>query len=268
MKKFLALSAVSAASLLTTPAAAQVLTGPRVEALIGYDNFKARFDDSDPDIVGIDGAFRPSDEAVVYGLGAGYDIGMGAFAVGVDVEATQSTGELRSFLSDDSGDYLLRTLVSRDLYAGVRGTFGIVESVNAYVKAGYSRVRVRGRLIDREDDSVLATESDKLGGWRVGAGLQFTNGWIYGGPEYRFTNYSSNDDFDAKRHQLVFVAGLNFGPRPAVIVPAPVVELPPPPPPAPATQTCPDGTVILATDACPVPPPPPPPPPAPAGERG
>jgi iron complex outermembrane recepter protein len=42
---------------------------------------------------------------------------------------------------------------------------------------------------------------------------------------------------------------------------------PPPPPPPPATQTCPDGSVILATEACPAPPPPPPPPP-PAPERG
>ena len=51
---------------------------------------------------------------------------------------------------------------------------------------------------------------------------------------------------------------------------------PPPPPPRccrlsasapPATQTCTDGSVILATDACPAPPPPPPPP-APAPERG
>jgi hypothetical protein len=53
----------------------------------------------------------------------------------------------------------------------------------------------------------------------------------------------------------------------------PVVEAPPPPPPPPppapppATQTCSDGTVILATDVCPAPPPPPPPP-APAPERG
>jgi len=42
---------------------------------------------------------------------------------------------------------------------------------------------------------------------------------------------------------------------------------PPPPPPPPATQTCADGSVIMATEACPVPPPPPPPPP-PAPERG
>jgi hypothetical protein len=52
--------------------------------------------------------------------------------------------------------------------------------------------------------------------------------------------------------------------------PPPVVEAPPPPPPPPpppATQTCPDGSVILATATCPAPPPPPPPPP-PAPERG
>jgi outer membrane receptor protein involved in Fe transport len=51
--------------------------------------------------------------------------------------------------------------------------------------------------------------------------------------------------------------------QPAVEAPPP----PPPPPPPPATQTCSDGSVILATEACPVPPPPPPPPP-PAPERG
>ena len=56
--------------------------------------------------------------------------------------------------------------------------------------------------------------------------------------------------------------------------PAPVVEAPPPPPPPPpvpppATQTCIDGTVMLATATCPVAPPPPPPPPPPSqGERG
>ena len=50
---------------------------------------------------------------------------------------------------------------------------------------------------------------------------------------------------------------------PPVVAPPP----PPPPPPPPATQTCADGSVVLATEACPVPPPPPPPPP-PAPERG
>ena len=63
------------------------------------------------------------------------------------------------------------------------------------------------------------------------------------------------------------------GPEPAALAVVPaygaaVEATPPPPPPAaPATQTCPDGSVILATDTCPAPPPPPPPPP-PAPERG
>jgi iron complex outermembrane receptor protein len=49
--------------------------------------------------------------------------------------------------------------------------------------------------------------------------------------------------------------------------PLPAAPLPPPPPAPPATQTCADGTVVLATAACPVPPPPPPPPAA-KPERG
>jgi len=68
-------------------------------------------------------------------------------------------------------------------------------------------------------------------------------------------------------HSLLASLTYNFG-APAV-APAPVVEAPPPPPPpAPATQTCPDGSVILATSACPAPPPPPPPAPTERGERG
>lgn len=61
----------------------------------------------------------------------------------------------------------------------------------------------------------------------------------------------------------------NFNSREAA-GPAPAAPPVPPPPPPPATQTCPDGSVILATSTCPAPPPPPPPPPAPAqrGERG
>ncbi|MES2135700.1 MAG: outer membrane beta-barrel protein [Pseudomonadota bacterium] len=61
---------------------------------------------------------------------------------------------------------------------------------------------------------------------------------------------------------------VNLASRVAVAPPPPVMA-PPPPPPAPATQTCPDGSVILATSVCPVPPPPPPPPPpVERGERG
>jgi len=63
-------------------------------------------------------------------------------------------------------------------------------------------------------------------------------------------------------------ATYKFGQRAAPPPPLPPPPPPPPPPPAPpATQTCPNGSVVLLTDACPVPPPPPPPP-EPAPERG
>ena len=68
--------------------------------------------------------------------------------------------------------------------------------------------------------------------------------------------------------RFMFGARARFGGEAAPPPPPPPVVAPPPPPPAPpATQTCADGSVILATDACPVAPPPPPPP-APAPERG
>jgi hypothetical protein len=70
-----------------------------------------------------------------------------------------------------------------------------------------------------------------------------------------------------KSHSILASLIFNFGAAAAPPPPPPApVEAPPPPPPAPATQTCPDGTVIPATETCPAPPPPPPPPPS--GERG
>ena len=68
-------------------------------------------------------------------------------------------------------------------------------------------------------------------------------------------------------HSLLASLTYNFGAR--AVAAAPVIEAPlAPPPAAPATQSCPDGSVILATSTCAVPPPPPPPPPVERGERG
>ena len=64
-----------------------------------------------------------------------------------------------------------------------------------------------------------------------------------------------------------FRAGVNISFRPKErVAPAEPFVAPPAPPEAPATQTCADGSVILATATCAAPPPPPPP--APAPERG
>ena len=77
---------------------------------------------------------------------------------------------------------------------------------------------------------------------------------------------TTNAEQKFRSHSLLLSLVYNFG---AVAEPLPPPPPPPPPPPAaPATQTCPDGSVILATSACPPPPPPPPPAPVERGERG
>ena len=93
------------------------------------------------------------------------------------------------------------------------------------------------------------------------AGLEFRDNRNFTDADILLTN-----DSKFSSHSLLASLIFNFG-APAPAAPAYVPAAPPPPPAAPATQTCPDGTVILATEVCPVPPPPPPPPPMP-GERG
>jgi opacity protein-like surface antigen len=78
-----------------------------------------------------------------------------------------------------------------------------------------------------------------------------------------------NNDSHYSSHSVLASLIYNFGSPAPALAPIPAaVPAPPPAPVAPATQTCPDGSVILATDYCPAPPPPPPPPAPPAGERG
>jgi hypothetical protein len=87
-----------------------------------------------------------------------------------------------------------------------------------------------------------------------------------GGGYFRRATFGLPQSYQTPRYVRLGLDLLWGGAPPA----PPVVEVvppPPPPPPPPATQTCPDGSVILATATCPAPPPPPPPPP-PAPERG
>ena len=94
--------------------------------------------------------------------------------------------------------------------------------------------------------------------------LQYDDSFTAGTTTFDTTSkghYSSNSILAS------LVYNFNAPSAPAPIPAAAPAPPPPPPPEAPATQTCPDGSVILATSACPAPPPPPPPP-AVKGERG
>ena len=74
-------------------------------------------------------------------------------------------------------------------------------------------------------------------------------------------------DYQRYGRRWMISASYKFGAGAPPPPPPPPVAAPLPPPEAPATQTCSNGAVILATDACPAAPLPPPPP-ANSGERG
>ena len=153
--------------------------------------------------------------------------------------------------------------------------FGNDDGWSGYVGGGLGRARVK-----------IAGDRDSAFAWQAIAGVRKAiSDNIDVGLKYRFFNTGNlkfSDDFDdgvtvtgissrgkLNTHSLLASLIFNFGaPAPAPVVVAPVVETPPPPPP-PATQTCYDGSVILATDVCPQPPvETPPPPPEPTPERG
>jgi opacity protein-like surface antigen len=152
--------------------------------------------------------------------------------------------------------------------------FGDDNGWSGYAGGGVGRARVK-----------LAGDRDSAFAWQAIAGVRKAiSDNIDVGLKYRYFNtrkLSFSDDFDdgvsvvgirssgkLRTHSLLASLIFNFGAPPApVVVAPPVVETPPPPPPA--TQTCYDGSVILATDVCPQPPvETPPPPPEPTPERG
>jgi len=94
--------------------------------------------------------------------------------------------------------------------------------------------------------------------------LAFDDAFILNGEPFT-TRAKGNYDSHSVLASLVYNFNSREAPAP---IPAAAPAPPPPPPEAPATQTCPDGSVILATSSCPVAPPPPLPPPAQRGERG
>ena len=93
--------------------------------------------------------------------------------------------------------------------------------------------------------------------------LNFNDGFTVG-----TTPFTTETSGKYSSHSVLASLVYNFNSTGEAAPPPPPPPSPPPPPAAPATQTCPDGSVILATSVCPAPPPPPPPPPANNGERG
>ena len=159
--------------------------------------------------------------------------------------------------------------------------FGDDDGLSGYAGVGVGLASVKySAATDTPFGPLSFSDTDSGLAWQGILGLRYAvSSNIDIGLKYRFFNvpnlkFSDSDvaggpvtlDGRWRSHSILASLIYNFA-APPPPPPPPPSSPPPPPPPPPATQTCPDGSVILATDACPVPPPPPPPPP-PAPERG
>ena len=203
MRKFAFTAAASVLAFgLAAPAFAQDVpvenapfTGPRVEALAGYDH-----------IGGENGR-----DGVVYGGAIGYDAQVGGVILGVEGEITGATtkGSDRDVLV--TGDRY-RIKAGRDLYAGARIGYAISPLAMIYAKGGYTNARINSRYTTT---TATFRDHDDAEGYRIGAGLEYkvnTNTYVKG--EYRYSNYKnlddSNVDIDLDRHQVLAGVGFRF----------------------------------------------------------
>lgn len=185
----LVLSAVSASPALAQDDAAAPFTGPRVEGLVGWDRVQASGD---------------HDDAIGYGVGAGYDMQMGGAVVGVEGEYSDS--DARACVgARTAADPRLCTKSGRDLYIGGRVGALLTPSVLLYGKAGYTNAQAKLTSDDGTDQITL--DKTNLDGVRVGGGAELAvgpNSFVKA--EYRYSNYESG----VERHQAMGGFGFRF----------------------------------------------------------
>lgn len=176
MKKIVLALAVSTA--LATPAMAQDSTANVgsfwVSGLAGIDSVRGEADGE-----------GGSEEGVVFGISAGYDVDSATAFGGVEVEATESTvsvGEEDIF--DDGDEFSIS--VARDLYVGLRAG-ARVGNGKVYVKGGYTNLQLNANY---DDGSTDETVGDDMDGYRVGVGGEFGLGTnLAVRIEYRYSDY-------------------------------------------------------------------------------
>ncbi|WP_277981584.1 outer membrane protein [Sphingomonas phyllosphaerae] len=204
MRKFAFATAAAAFGVaLATPALAQNgdFSGPRLEALAGYDNLR-------------DGGNGDSEgrEGFSYGALLGYDIQNGNIVYGIDGEITDATTKSRSYNEVTAGDRF-SVEAGRDLYIGGRLGYVISPAAMIYAKGGYTNARVESRYQPNTGaDSELVEKAD-LDGFRLGAGLEYKltpTAFVKG--EYRYSHYGEIEGYniDLDRHQLMAGLGIRF----------------------------------------------------------
>ena len=222
MKKTVALFAAASVAAIAAPAAAQeatdgTFTGPRAEALVGYDVSKAGSD--------IDDDFNEDNDqsidGVTYGVGVGYDFNAGGVVLGLEGELTDSSADVEFDGGDGEFFGLGNVNAGRDIYVGARAGILANPDLLLYVKGGYTNARYNVNSSFDGDEFRAKIDTD---GFRVGAGAEYAlNENTFAKLEYRYSNYSEAEldfegdtpdvdlgDIDVDRHQVMLGFGYRF----------------------------------------------------------
>lgn len=213
------LLAAGSVAAVAAPAAAQddaTFTGPRVEALVGYDSVRPG---STEDIDNADDIDQSIDD-IAYGLGAGFDFDLGSAVVGIEGEYMRSEAKTEFDTTGFTAAGISNIDAGRDLYLGARVGMKVTPRTLAYVKGGYANAKMDVLATDNVTD----VETDlNLDGWRAGAGIehQLTDN-VYLKGEYRYSQYQEGEveapsglesdrfEVDLDRHQVVVGVGARF----------------------------------------------------------
>lgn len=199
MMRSLALAAL-ASGLTATPALAQSSApgGFYVGAVGGYEGI---------DVESADGTVTADADSAVYGVSAGYDLGLGSAFVGVEGELSTS-GSSTEFPDSFTG--------ARDgleaggqYYIGARAGVALTPGIAAYGKIGYTALDTKAFT----SSGSLEELEDNAGGLRFGGGLQVQlPGPLEARLEYRRSQYGDvGGDFgDATTDQVVAGVGVRF----------------------------------------------------------
>ena len=233
------------------------LRGVRADAQVGIDRFYSEGN---------------NDNHLAYGAALGVDTFVGSnFVLGL--EGTFLNSRAENITRDGPGVAYRKSF--EEWGAAIRAGVMTSPSTLFYVKGGFvvneQRKYFNADPVATPGIPVNTAFGDyynhyRTKGYVVGAGVeQMLGERVYVKAEGRYANYRTN----SSRLTGLLGLGVLFGPSAEPVIVTPPPPPPPPAPVAPATQTCPDGSVILATDICPAPPVEvAPPAPEPAPERG
>ena len=220
MLKYVAAALVAGTTLASTPALAQdraPFTGPRVEALAGYDNLRSGEEEDGTNTGSNEG--DESIDGIGYGIGVGFDFDVGGLVLGVEGEYAQSEARQEFGETIDGTEFLGNVEVGRDVYIGGRVGFTAGPSTLVYAKAGYTNTTIESAFSSAGGNADFDTSVD---GWRLGAGIEQMLGRnLYLKGEYRYSNYNGLEfdddlfgdedfDIDLDRHQVLAGIGLRF----------------------------------------------------------